>query len=279
LIGPHHSWTGGAELNRENLVRALAAAAQHRSRDRLGRSAPSAAGGLANNARLASPASQIHPKGKFHLGSIPGAPVGIPTPASPGIAFVRLRELPGQVTYTDFPGRATITFYLEPTIGPSNEPTPEDRWGGRARPCTRCRGRKFSSHCPPNHDGKWGSEMGPNGFSGRATLYKVPAGRGCSCWCPRPDSDRRHRLRRPVLYPLSYGGGQVSILVARHCLPRHLDQRQYWQRHHLRPVTIGADDLRPLNCPGARRTATLSGHAQAPGTSACAPAAAHRRRW
>ena len=29
-------------------------------------------------------------------------------------------------------------------------------------------------------------------------LYKGPAGRGCSCWCPRPDSDRRTRLRRPI---------------------------------------------------------------------------------
>ena len=24
--------------------------------------------------------------------------------------------------------------------------------------------------------------------------------------CPRQDSNLRHRLRRPVLYPLSYGG-------------------------------------------------------------------------
>jgi hypothetical protein len=30
-----------------------------------------------------------------------------------------------------------------------------------------------------------------------------------------------------VLYPLSYGGGQLSIVVARRCLPRHLDERQY----------------------------------------------------
>jgi len=26
-------------------------------------------------------------------------------------------------------------------------------------------------------------------------------------WRPRQDSNLRHRLRRPVLYPLSYGGG------------------------------------------------------------------------
>jgi hypothetical protein len=25
-------------------------------------------------------------------------------------------------------------------------------------------------------------------------------------WCPRQDSNLRHRLRRAVLYPLSYGG-------------------------------------------------------------------------
>ena len=27
-----------------------------------------------------------------------------------------------------------------------------------------------------------------------------------SQWRPRQDSNLRHRLRRPVLYPLSYGG-------------------------------------------------------------------------
>ncbi|MDQ1695425.1 MAG: hypothetical protein QOJ03_778, partial [Frankiaceae bacterium] len=29
-------------------------------------------------------------------------------------------------------------------------------------------------------------------------------------WCPRQDSNLRHRLRRAVLYPLSYGGGQAA---------------------------------------------------------------------
>src|SRR5204862_437089 len=29
-----------------------------------------------------------------------------------------------------------------------------------------------------------------------------------SCWCPRQDSNLRHRLRRAVLYPLSYGGSR-----------------------------------------------------------------------
>ena len=67
-------------------------------------------------------------------------------------------------------------------------------------------------------------KKGLDGYSGKAALYKVPAGRGCSCWCPRPDSDRRNRLRRPVLYPLSYGGGGLSILVAWHRLPRGLDR-------------------------------------------------------
>ena len=27
-----------------------------------------------------------------------------------------------------------------------------------------------------------------------------------TAWCPRQDSNLRHRLRRAVLYPLSYGG-------------------------------------------------------------------------
>ena len=32
-------------------------------------------------------------------------------------------------------------------------------------------------------------------------------GEGSSCaWCPRQDSNLRSRLRRAVLYPLSYGG-------------------------------------------------------------------------
>ena len=30
-------------------------------------------------------------------------------------------------------------------------------------------------------------------------------------WYPRRDSNPRHRLRRPVLYPLSYGGNRASI--------------------------------------------------------------------
>jgi hypothetical protein len=31
---------------------------------------------------------------------------------------------------------------------------------------------------------------------------------------PRQDSNLRHRLRRPVLYPLSYGGGRPLVPVA-----------------------------------------------------------------
>ena len=39
---------------------------------------------------------------------------------------------------------------------------------------------------------------------------------GCLRWlnnyvaCPRGDSNARHRLRRPVLYPLSYGGPLIN---------------------------------------------------------------------
>jgi hypothetical protein len=31
-----------------------------------------------------------------------------------------------------------------------------------------------------------------------------------SGWCPRQDSNLRHRLRRAVLYPLSYGGSATT---------------------------------------------------------------------
>ena len=31
---------------------------------------------------------------------------------------------------------------------------------------------------------------------------------GLASVCPRQDSNLRHRLRRAVLYPLSYGGGK-----------------------------------------------------------------------
>lgn len=30
-------------------------------------------------------------------------------------------------------------------------------------------------------------------------------------WCPQQDSNLRHRLRRAVLYPLSYGGSDRPI--------------------------------------------------------------------
>src|SRR5918993_4941591 len=32
--------------------------------------------------------------------------------------------------------------------------------------------------------------------------------------CPRQDSNLRFRLRRPALYPLSYGGGEASLATA-----------------------------------------------------------------
>src|SRR5689334_8326208 len=44
----------------------------------------------------------------------------------------------------------------------------------------------------------------------RKALDRVHAGQGPLCadqsWCPRQDSNLRTRLRRAVLYPLSYGG-------------------------------------------------------------------------
>jgi hypothetical protein len=41
-----------------------------------------------------------------------------------------------------------------------------------------------------------------------------------SQWRPRQDSNLRHRLRRPVLYPLSYGGGALPTPLQRRCACR-----------------------------------------------------------
>ncbi len=55
--------------------------------------------------------------------------------------------------------------------------------------------------------------------------WKDHHGQGCpryahgadqrSCECPRQDSNLRHRLRRAVLYPLSYGGSGAPRLPSR----------------------------------------------------------------
>ena len=41
--------------------------------------------------------------------------------------------------------------------------------------------------------------------NGSSLALEALGARG-SDWYPRRDSNARHRLRRPVLYPLSYGG-------------------------------------------------------------------------
>ena len=42
---------------------------------------------------------------------------------------------------------------------------------------------------------------------------------GITCWYPRQDSNLRHRLRRPVLYPLSYEGGLPGAVLNRRFAP------------------------------------------------------------
>ena len=42
---------------------------------------------------------------------------------------------------------------------------------------------------------------------------------GPAAWCPRQDSNLRSRLRRAVLYPLSYGGRSHENAVATPCEP------------------------------------------------------------
>lgn len=49
----------------------------------------------------------------------------------------------------------------------------------------------------------------------KKALTGVSAGQGLDFGCPRQDSNLRTRLRRPLLYPLSYGGVFVAVGVAR----------------------------------------------------------------
>ena len=45
-----------------------------------------------------------------------------------------------------------------------------------------------------------GQKWVATGTDRKAPSPKFPLVAGGSCWCPRPDSDRRNRLRRPVLH-------------------------------------------------------------------------------
>src|SRR3954449_8777243 len=65
-----------------------------------------------------------------------------------------------------------------------------------------------------------------------------------SGWCPRQDSNLRHRLRRAVLYPLSYGGGPVASLA--HGPPR-TDARVMAHAEIHRDRRIDAGDLAALS--------------------------------
>src|SRR4051794_21159324 len=65
---------------------------------------------------------------------------------------------------------------------------------------------------------------------GRPERRFTPSGRPFVGWCPRQDSNLRSRLRRAVLYPLSYGGGT----------------------HFRAPGEISSSGLRMLNAPQVR---------------------------
>ena len=43
---------------------------------------------------------------------------------------------------------------------------------------------------------------------------RISAGQELFPECPRQDSNLRTRLRRPLLYPLSYGGVSVAVFAA-----------------------------------------------------------------
>jgi len=47
-------------------------------------------------------------------------------------------------------------------------------------------------------------------------------------WCPRQDSNLRHRLRRAVLYPLSYGGGTENEPNASPVIVRRQGRARKW---------------------------------------------------
>ena len=76
------------------------------------------------------------------------------------------------------------------------------------------RTRGVSSHTPPNHSGKRRVIAIPSGQVGKASASTYILIRGYFCWRPRQDSNLRTRLRRPMLYPLSYEGGLSRRQVA-----------------------------------------------------------------
>ena len=87
-----------------------------------------------------------------------------------------------------------------------SDPRPSERTGlqsGSARLSTQ---RRASRHggC---HDSRK-SDSSHNGGR-RAPIQRLTNWliRGANSWCPRRDSNARTRLRRPLLYPLSYEGG------------------------------------------------------------------------
>ena len=69
--------------------------------------------------------------------------------------------------------------------------------------------RPRSAHGPPTNSGKRRSTTG-NGGQRRGRKHQVKdLLSGVFAACPRQDSNLRTRLRRPMLYPLSYEGGMT----------------------------------------------------------------------
>jgi hypothetical protein len=65
----------------------------------------------------------------------------------------------------------------------------------------------FWSHCGPTNRGQRWSTVVTGGQLGSASDQLNSQVRGHDQGCPRQDSNLRTRLRRPMLYPLSYEGG------------------------------------------------------------------------
>ena len=125
--------------------------------------------------------------------------------------------------------------------------------------------------CPKGSRGGWpGGPSNPEGGRGRGgggggafrtptppiprLRHMAPPAHGASgTWRPRQDSNLRHRLRRPVLYPLSYGGGQC---------PRHAREQGTIVVPAQRPRSRRAWSARGLPYPASpcRRTTTSRPH-------------------
>ena len=90
-------------------------------------------------------------------------------------------------------------------------PRAESGMDRRHRLCEAC----VSSRAPPANHGKPGEWGQPRSRSEKAVTWASSLVTACQVGRPRQDSNLRTRLRRPMLYPLSYEGreGQGSALA------------------------------------------------------------------